>query len=145
MKRLILLLCIVIYSTQRGLCPPDTTLIIEFKPPVKPFEALSHAVAIVESKNNPNAYNKKENAVGRYQIRQIRIDDFNQKTGKSYQIKEMYDTIKAKEVFMWYAMEIGYQNPEKIIRCWNGGDRRMKKQSTVKYYKKVLKYLDNSK
>jgi hypothetical protein len=96
---------------------------------------------MVESNNNENAYNSKENAVGLIQIRQIRIADYNRKTGRGYKLKEMYDPIKSKSVFMYYAVEIGADNPEKIIRCWNGGDRGMKKRSTIAYYKKVLKYL----
>jgi len=141
MKKLILLLCFGIISSIAG-SPPSNTLTIEFKPPIEPFKALSYAVAMVESSGDRMAYNAKEQATGLYQIRPIRLRDFNQRTGKNYKLNEMYDTIKAKEVFLYYASQSHPSNLEEISRNWNAGPRGMKKQSTVKYYKKVLKYLE---
>jgi soluble lytic murein transglycosylase-like protein len=139
MKKLIMILCILATCTLAGYAPGNKVLTIAKSAPIEPFKTLSLAVAMVESGNNPTAYNPKENAIGLYQIREIRIKDYNLKTGKGYKLKEMYDPIKSKSVFMYYAMEIGADNPEKIIRCWNGGDKGMKKRSTIAYYKKVQK------
>jgi len=137
MKRLLLLLCFGILTLVAG-SPPNYTLTIATKPPIRPYEAITNAVAIVESNNNPLAYNSSEQATGLYQVRPIRLRDYNKRTGSRLKLKDMYDPLKAKQVFLYYAMQIGYQNPEKICREWNGGERGMKKRSTKAYYKKVL-------
>jgi len=142
MKRLLILLCFGIICSVAAYCPNNNTLTIEFKPPYEPFKALLTSIAWVESKNDPSALNRLENAIGLLQIRQVRIYDFNMRTGKNYTLNEMYDTIKAKYVFLYYASQSHPSNLEEISRNWNGGQRGMKKQSTIQYWKKVQKYLE---
>ena len=142
MKKLFLLLIFGILPLLAG-APLSKTITIEFKPPFSPFKPLLDATAWVESSGNPNALNRKEMAVGLLQIRQVRVDDYNMRTGKNYTLNEMYDTIKAKEVFLWYASQSHPSNLEEISRNWNGGQRGMKKRSTLEYWKKVKKYLEN--
>lgn len=144
MKKLILLLALFC-SSLAGLSPtPAPVFYITEGVAIRPYEDIWQAVCIVESSNNPLAHNVKENAVGIAQIRQVRINDYNRRTGEHYKLKEMYDPAKAKSVFMYYAMEIGENNAEKIIRCWNGGENGMKKRSTKAYYYKVRRYLQNN-
>jgi hypothetical protein len=145
MKRIFLLLCFGIICSIAVYAPERKTLTIEIKPPIKPYEAITNAVAMVESNMDDNAYNRIEKATGRYQVRPIRLKDYNKRTGSHLKLKEMYNPLKAEKVFLYYAMQIGYQDPEKIIRCWNGGERGMKKKSTKEYYKKVRKVLEMSK
>jgi predicted chitinase len=57
----------------------------------------------------------------------------------------MYDPNKSKEVWFYYANQFYPTDIESITRCWNGGDRGMKKRSTKKYYQKVLKMMENIK
>lgn len=140
MKRILLLLCFGILPFVAG-SPPANTITIESKPPISPFKTLSYAVSMVESSGDTMAYNAKEQATGLFQVRPIRIRDFNIKTGKSYTINDMYDPDKAKEVFLYYCCQNLYMGQEYNIRAWNGGTNAMKKQSTKEYYKKVLKYL----
>ena len=140
MKRLMILLFLSLLHLRAG-CPPDYTLSIMESKPIRPFESIWRAIATVESQNNANAYNLKENAVGLVQIRQVRLDDYKKKSGVHYNLYEMYDTIKAKEVFMFYAEKIGHDNPERISREWNGGERGMTKPSTKKYFAKVSEIL----
>jgi hypothetical protein len=142
MKKLILLLCFGIICSIAGYAPDSNTLTIKFKPPIEPFKALLTSIAWVESSGNPNALNQKEMAVGLLQVRQVRVDDYNMRTGKSYTLNEMYDTIMAKEVFLYYASQSHPSNLEEISRNWNGGQRGMKKQSTLEYWKKVKKNLE---
>jgi len=98
---------------------------------INPYESIWEAVCEVESKNDPTAYNEKENAVGIAQIRPIRIRDYNERTGKNYSLDEMYDPVKSKEVFMYFAQKL--QNPSRIIRKWNGSG-----PMTLIYMEKVL-------
>jgi len=138
-----LIMFLLCCSSLAGFCPENKTIpmIMDGRGIFKPYEPIRRAVGIVESNLNPKAYNKAENAVGMYQIRQIRITDYNRRTGKSYTLEEMYDPIKSEEVFMYYARQIGWRNEEKIIRCWNGGPNGMRINQTKVYYQKVLLYL----
>jgi len=103
----------------------------------KMYDAIFEATAYVESRNNPNAVNRIEQAYGIVQIRQIRLDDYFQRTGTRYYLTQMQDPIKAKEVFMYYAKQYPPEKLEQICREWNGGPKGMKYVGTKKYYEKV--------
>jgi hypothetical protein len=123
---------ILLFLTLVLKAPEWRCLIINVPEPIQPYEVIWRAVCQVESSGNPLAYNKEENAVGIAQIRSIRIADFNKRTGKNYQLKEMYCPVKSKEVFLYFANKI--QEPDKIIRDWNGSGK-----ATYVYLKKVKK------
>jgi hypothetical protein len=78
------------------------------------------------------AYNSKEKAVGIAQIRPIRLKHYNALTGKHYALKEMYDTLKAKEVFIYFCNG----SYEEIAKNWNGSGKM-----TEIYWSKVEKIL----
>lgn len=136
MKR-ILFVTLLLFTGIVSSSPSRVEMWIVIPKAINPHEAIWKAICQYESKNYPMAYNKRENAVGIAQIRHIRIKDYNQRTGKNYQLNEMYDTFKSKEVFMHYAKG----NYEQIARNWNGGPRGMKKESTKEYWKQVQKYI----
>lgn len=141
MKRLLLILCILFISDRVAFSPKEKVIYIEKVKPVDPYEKIWEAVCIVESGKDPLAYNKKENAVGIVQIREVRITDYNNKTGNNLKLTEMYDPMRSKSVFLYYAMQIGHEKPEIIARCWNGGENGMKLKSTKKYYLKIKQKL----
>jgi hypothetical protein len=91
---------------------------------------------MVEGNCDTLAYNPAEKAVGYFQIRPIRLIDYNKRTGHKYRLKDMYDYKTSKEVFLFYADQIGYQDPQKIARSWNGSGWK-----TEIYWKKVKVYL----
>jgi hypothetical protein len=95
-----------------------------------PYEALWQAICFVESSNRSWVINALEQAYGIVQIRQIRLDDYYKRTGVKYELTEMFDTVKSKEVFMYYASM--YDNHETIAKRWNGSG-----PMTIKYWKKV--------
>jgi len=133
MKKLLLLLCFGLLVSLAGICPPAQKGFYIFRrDPINPYERLYKAICIVESGNNPLAYNKKEKATGIVQIRPIRINDFNRQTGKRYTLKEMYDANKSKEVFMFFAGKYEYTDYETIARAWNGSGK-----ATIKYWQRV--------
>ena len=108
---------------------------------VKPYEALWKATCKVESSNNPFAIgdkNLKSHSYGIVQIRGSRLSDFYNKTGIRYSERDMFDTVKAKQVFMAYCTDL---NMERISREWNGGQKGMQKKSTLKYWKLIQKAL----
>jgi hypothetical protein len=81
------------------------------------YESLIAAIYFHESGFDPKAWNKEENAVGGLQIRQCRIDRYNELTGRKYKLEEMYDFNKAKEVFLYFADGKSY---EQAAKDWNG-------------------------
>jgi hypothetical protein len=81
------------------------------------YDPLIDAIFKYESNYNELAYNEKENAVGGLQIRQCRIDHYNQLSGKKYTLNDMYDFNKAKEVFLLFAKGKTF---EQAAKDWNG-------------------------
>jgi len=135
MKRLLLILCIAFYG-DLAVCPPTNTLTIATKPPIKPYEALWEATTFIESSNNPNALNRLEMAYGIVQIRKIRIDDYNKRTGQRYSLQDCYNPKISKEIWLYYATKFHYSQSEGIAKAWNGSGKKNKE-----YWAKIKKQL----
>ena len=93
------------------------------------YDRLIEAVSRYESNNIDSAYNEKEGAVGRLQIRLCRIEHYNRLTGKNYTHEDMYDFKKAREVFLYFAKGKTY---EQAAKNWNGSG-----PMTITYWEKV--------
>ena len=91
---------------------------------------------MVETLGNPLAYNEEENAVGLLQIRQVRIDDYNRRTGSSLTLGQMYDIDLSVKVFMYYASLESPENLEKISTAWHGSG-----PMTELYWLRIKEYL----
>jgi len=100
--------------------------------PVDAYERLIKAVIQVESAGDTFAFNLSEEAVGAFQIRPIRLLDYYQRTGNNYQIEDCYNFEISKEIFLYYARQIGYPDYETIARNWNGSGN-----ITLDYWAKV--------
>ncbi len=135
MKKLILINIFLLFAF-RVVAPDHKELIIPYSPPVEPFNRLIYAVGMVEAKGDTLAYNKIEQAVGLFQIRPVRVRDYNMRTGSRYKLKDMYDYEISRKVFLYYASKIGPYNFEKIARSWNGSGVK-----TLDYWKRVKKHL----
>ena len=120
----------------RLLAPVSPAITIIVSEGINPFTKLIHAVGMVEGRCDTLAYNHEEGAHGFFQIRQVRINDYNRRTGSHYQLVEMYDYAKAEKVFLYYASQIGPYNHEKIAKSWNGSG-----PMTIDYWRKIKKYL----
>lgn len=116
MKKLFILLFLPITLSCYAPIIPGEIIFISTE--IKPYEEILQAVMQVESNGNVLAYNAEEQAVGCLQIRQCRVDHFNQLSGKNYTLQDMYDYSKAVEVFMLFADRL--HDYEKIARRWNG-------------------------
>ena len=140
MKKLFILL---IFGLLSGIAysPQYKYLYLARAEKIKPYEKTWKAICLVESSNNPRAYNKKENAVGIVQVREIRLDDYNKQTGQRYKLTDMYDPVLAKSIFVYYAKQYDYKDIERIARCWNAGQNGMRIKASQSYYKKVLRAL----
>ena len=108
---------------------------------------LVDAVMYVESRNNPNAWNKHEDACGVLQIRPIMINDVNRILSKKnipkvYTLNDRWNKTKSIEIF--YIIQEYYSpngTPERIARVWNGGPNGYKKPQTLAYWHKVKQQL----
>jgi hypothetical protein len=84
-------------------------------------------VVQVESRGDIFAYNPHEQATGAFQIRPIRLRDYNEKTGKNYTLDQMYNYEIAKSVFLYFTNDQSY---ELVAKDWN-------KSRTNRYWKLV--------
>jgi hypothetical protein len=112
---------------------PDTRVVFIFvSKPIDPYERLVNAVIKIESSGDTLAYNPVEKAIGAFQIRPIRLLDYNMRTGNNYKHKECYNLLISKKIFLYYAKKTGYPNYETIARDWNGSGK-----TTLDYWKRV--------
>lgn len=99
---------------------PDTN-IIDLEAEWVALSRLAHAFAIVESNDNPNAYNPAENAVGLLQIRPCMVAEANRIVGEDiYDNLDRWDSITSIAIFHTVMMA---KNPSldvnKAIEIWN--------------------------
>lgn len=118
------------------LAPTREVIFILAEKPVEPYKSLIHAIGMVETKLDTLAYNDIEQAVGFFQIRPIRLEDYNKRTGNNYKMKDLYNYDISEKIFLYYATQIGPYDFEKISRNWNGSGRK-----TWFYWNRVKKYL----
>jgi hypothetical protein len=133
----IVFVTLILFSlTLRATAPNTETLTIFYSKPVEPYKKLIYAIGMVETKCDTLAYNPIEQAVGYFQIRPIRVKDYNRRTGSHYKLKDMYNYQISEKIFLYYAEQIGPYDPGKIARNWNGSGVR-----TYYYWNRVKKYL----
>lgn len=91
--------------------PATLNLRFDIKPEI--WERMVNAISKVESNHNDNAVNNKTNALGRYQMLKIYVDDVNRIIGKKkYKYSDRKNPKKAREMFDIYQH---HYNPEKDI------------------------------
>jgi hypothetical protein len=120
----------------KAFAPSSGSLVIFDSSPVEPFKQLIYAVGMVETTFDTLAYNPVEEATGYFQIRPIRVEDYNERTGSKYTLNDMFDYKISEKVFLYYASRIGPYNLKQIAMNWNGSGKR-----TIQYWNRVKKYL----
>lgn len=136
LKKITLTALIFLFAVFRGTSPDMEALFIPDRPPVEPYRELMDAIGYVETMNNPLAYNPIEQAAGIFQIRPIRLEDYNRRTGNKYQMKDLFDYEVSQKIFLYFADQIGPYNPELIARKWNGSGHM-----TTYYWNRIKEYL----
>jgi hypothetical protein len=134
MKRLILLM--ILLSAAAGLyAPAEKMIYITMDEGINPFAPLWEAVKFVETGVNPDTINIVEQAYGPGQIRQVKLDDFNEAQGKeTYTLTDCMNETVAREIFMWHCS--AYSDLETAARRWNGSG-----PMTEEYWRKVERQL----
>jgi len=123
-------------STFQLFAPTSESLVIIHSSPVEPFKKLIHAIGMVETKCDTLAYNPVEQAVGYFQIRPIRLEDYNKRTGSNYKMKDLYKYEISEKIFLYYADQIGPYDLERIAKNWNGSG-----PMTIHYWNKIKEYI----
>jgi|SRR5664280_92795 hypothetical protein len=130
-------ICLLLLSLSIQLSAPSVKSIIVFEPlPVEPYKQLALAIGLVETKCDTLAYNPVEKAVGIFQIRPIRLIDYNNRTGSRYSRKDLFNYDISEKIFLYYADQIGPYNLELIAKKWNGSGHL-----TTNYWHRIKKYL----
>ncbi len=136
MKRVLIIL--ILLSAAANLFAPGGGLIpVPAPDPVNPFQELWSATCFVESTCKADTVNATEQAYGIAQIRQIRIDDYNLRTGGHYSLYDCLDSATARKIYMYYAGKYGPMDLETIARAWNGSG-----PMTEDYWNKIKMELD---
>jgi hypothetical protein len=120
----------------RASSPNVNVFFIFDPPPVEPYKQLIFAVGFVETMNNTLAYNPVEEATGIFQIRPIRLEDYNIRTGNNYKMKDLFDYEVSERIFLYFADQIGPYDLEQIARKWNGSGNM-----TTFYWNRIKEYL----
>lgn len=136
MKKLLFAVFLFLTFAFQAVAPGRNGLIIFESPAINPYKDLMYAIGMVETKGNIMAFNDIENAVGVFQIRQVRIDDYNRRTGSTYALTDMFDPELSEKVFLYFASKYKPYELEKIAKAWNGSGPR-----TEYYWKRIKEYL----
>ena len=132
MKRMKILILLTLLTSNLS-APPDKSIAICQGELIRPYNQLIYATGKVECNFDTLAYNPQEQATGYFQIRPIRLNDFNKRTGSNYILSDMYDYDIAESVFLYYAEKIGPYDLERIAKNWNGSGKK-----TIDYWSKIL-------
>jgi hypothetical protein len=136
LRKIVFVTLLLLSFAFRVSAPNRESLIILDPLPVEPYKRLIHAIGMVETRSDTLAYNPIEEAVGYFQIRPIRLEDYNRRTGSSYTMKDMFKYEISEKIFLYFADQIGPYDFEKIARNWNGSGHM-----TIKYWNRIKQYL----
>jgi len=127
----------MLLSFSLQLSAPDwKSFIISELSPVEPYRKLVYAIGMVETKGDTLAYNPVEDAAGYFQIRPIRLVDYNNKTGSNYTKQDLFNFDTSSKIFLYFADRVGPYNLELIARKWNGSGHQ-----TNIYWDRIKKFL----
>ena len=120
----------------RASSPSMKTFVIFETIPIEPYKQLEYAIGFVETMNDTMAYNPFEQAAGIFQIRPIRLVEYNNQTGMKYSMEDLFRYEISKKIFVYFADQIGPYNLEQIARRWNGSGNM-----TTYYWNRIKQYL----
>lgn len=102
------------------------------------YMPLIEALFTYEASRNPMAHNDKEDAHGGLQLRQGRLDDYNNANDTHYTLEDCYDLNISKKIFIYFTnhtlkgKKIPDKSWEQAAKDWNGSGPK-----TEKYWENV--------
>ena len=131
------IVCFILLSFSLELSAPSEKFLTVLKSsPIQPYKQLAFAIGMVETKGDTLAYNPLEEATGIYQIRPIRLIDYNKRTGNRYARNDLFNYEVSEKIFLYFADQVGPYNIEHIARKWNGSGHL-----TTNYWYRIRQYL----
>jgi hypothetical protein len=131
------IVCLVLLSISFRVAAPSWNAITVYEfSPVMAYRQLEFAVGMVETQGDTLSFNPREDAAGIFQIRPIRLNDYNTRTGSRITRDELYKYEVSEKIFIYYAELIGPYNLEQIAKRWNGSGRH-----TDYYWNRIKEYL----
>jgi hypothetical protein len=136
LKKIKIVCFFLLFISFRAAAPVWDSLSIALPVPVEPYKNLKFVIGLVETLGDTLAFNPLEEAYGIYQIRPVRLNDYNFRTRNRYSRKDLFTYEVSEKIFLYYADQIGPYKFEKIARNWNGSGRK-----TDFYWERVRGYL----
>jgi hypothetical protein len=135
-RKIVITALLFVAVVLRASSPSRESFVIFETPPVEAYKSLIFAIGFVETRNDTLAYNPREEATGIFQIRPIRLEDYNRRTGKNYKMKDLFNYSISEKLFLYYADQIGPYDMEQIARRWNGSGHM-----TTYYWNRIKEYI----
>jgi hypothetical protein len=135
-KKIVFIALLLITGNFRASSPSINSLIIFAPIPVEPYKKLIFAVGMVETMHDTLSYNPREEAAGYFQIRPIRLEEYNRRTGNKYTTQDLFNYEISEKIFIYFADLIGPYDFEQIARRWNGSGHM-----TTYYWKRIQELL----
>jgi hypothetical protein len=136
LKKIGLTVFLILSVVFKASSPCMDALIIFEAPPIEPYSKLVYAIGFIETMNDTMAYNPFEQAAGIFQIRPIRLKEYNIQTGMRYRMEDLFRYEISEKIFLYFADRIGPYNFEQIARNWNGSGKM-----TTFYWNRIKQYL----
>jgi hypothetical protein len=136
LRKIYIITSILLSFSLQVSAPEWSSLAIFEQAPLEPYRKLAYAIGMVETKGDTLAYNPMEEAAGYFQIRPIRLIDYNNRTGSSYTRQDLFSFETSEKIFLYFADLIGPYNLEQVARKWNGSGHQ-----TVNYWNRIKRFL----
>ena len=136
LKKIKIVCFLLLFISFRAAAPVWNSLNIALPVHVEPYKNLMYVIGLVETSGDTLAFNPLEEAYGIFQIRPVRLNDYNFRTRNNYSRKDLFNYTVSEKIFLYYADQIGPYKFEKIARNWNGSGHK-----TDFYWARVKGYL----
>ena len=135
-RKTVFIFFILLSFSLKATAPSWHSLTIIEVAPVEPYKKLIYAIGMVETAHDTLAFNPIEDARGIFQIRPIRLIDYNRRTRSNFTRQDLFKYEVSEKIFLYFASQIGPNNLELIARKWKGSGHL-----TNGYWDRIKQYL----
>jgi hypothetical protein len=124
LKRIKIVCFFLLAISFRASAPVWNSLNLILPKAIEPYRNLEYVIGMIETGGDTLAFNPLEEAYGVFQIRPVRLNDYNLRTRSNYCREDLFTYSISEKIFLFYASQIGPYKIEKIARNWNGSGRK---------------------
>jgi hypothetical protein len=141
MKRLMIIILLLLSKGLQGDTELPDTGFWEHRRHLRHVSNIIDRLQVLESQNDPKAFNKREQAAGILQIRPIMVREINRLLREErYTLEDRWCPDTSREMFITYQNIVNPTWDEELAcKKWNGGIQGNLNPKTEKYYQKFLK------